>query len=257
MSAFANFPQHQIVDQQTVETHSIDELMDSEEETIGFLKIDAEDHDFFILKGAESAIGTSVLGVQVECSFASRHSLGPTFVEIFPWMLARGFQLHILARESWLRKNLLWGTNSNPQLVWADAVFFLSSEELFKRLQSMEPGERARTFQRFILMLLVYGAHDYAEELVSQVETLIDDPRLISEMSSTIRQNVESPVGAIFSSSVGALVGLVFGLFGLLTWVARKPAKRFMMRRLSHLAARLSRFTSRGGHLDASFPDWF
>ncbi len=115
---------------------------------INFLKIDVEGADLDVLHGAEKSLD-SVLGIQIEVSFASRHQDAPFFSEIEIFLRERGFRLHSICHESWLRENAAFGANVQPQLIWGDAVFLRDE---------LQEGDHAK----WALICQAYGFHDFA-----------------------------------------------------------------------------------------------
>ncbi len=116
---------------------------------IDFLKIDTEGADLDVLRGATKAL-ENVLAVQVEVSFAQRHVGAPGFAEVDGFLTDRAFRIHHLIPEHWLRENGAWGSNSQPQLIYADAIYLKEGE-----LKDEDLPKWALLFQAF-------GLHDLA-----------------------------------------------------------------------------------------------
>ncbi len=132
LSSFLNAPCHEVISSQTIALDSMERVLEGKQSP-DFIKVDAEGADLEILKGAESFLKTSCLGLQVEAPFYERHEKAPFFSEIDPYLRQKGFILLDLDRERWIRKNGLHSSVSRPQVVWANAVYMLSIEGFFKK----------------------------------------------------------------------------------------------------------------------------
>jgi FkbM family methyltransferase len=130
-----------------------------------FIKIDAEGADLDVLKGAETFIKSTVLGVQAEVSFMERHIGAPYFSDLDIYLRNLHFNLFDLSKERWIRKNNCFGIESKPQVIWGNAVYMLKENELFKRFQNSPQEIRNQTIVKYTLFLLIYRMYDYAEEI--------------------------------------------------------------------------------------------
>lgn len=136
---FATKDWHEIVGSTSIELDTLDNCLEVHPELKpDFIKIDVEGADLDVLKGGICALDNSVLGLQIEVSFIERHVGAPLFAETDMFLREHNFSLFILSREHWLRKNLAFGPNSNPQLIWGDAVYFLKKEKFFEKLDLIE-----------------------------------------------------------------------------------------------------------------------
>jgi FkbM family methyltransferase len=131
-----------------------------------FIKVDVEGADLDVLKGGRDALA-SAFGVQVEVDFAGRNVGAPLQSDVDHWLRAAGFHPHLMFREHWVRANGVHGALSYPQLAWADAVYFRDREWAVRRIaESNVAAEAERRLAAISAILLAYGAHDYAVEIV-------------------------------------------------------------------------------------------
>ena len=180
------------VGQSEIPIDTLDHCLESAGKTdLSFLKVDTEGSDLDILRGATSALDRSILGVEVEVTFAPRHRGAPFFADIDAFLRDHGFQLHTLEKEHWLRNNLTFGSNVNPQLIWGDAVYFLTYERLCERLAEQSSTEVTLTMTKLILLLLGYGFHDYAVDLIEKTQ---HDGFLNAELASGLRAAIRGSV---------------------------------------------------------------
>ena len=85
-----------------------------------------------------------------------------------------------------MRANALCGATSQPQLVGADALYLRDRDFILAMLAKADDAQRTLTLTRMVVVLLVYGAHDYALDLVEAARAaeggadsdLVDDLRL-------------------------------------------------------------------------------
>lgn len=165
---FAIAEAHHITGEAVIPLRTLD-LCFSEHPEIApdFLKIDVEGSDLDVLKGGTSTLA-HVKGIQVEVSFWPRHQNAPLFGEVDAFLRERGYELFELHREHWIRKNRLYALDSQPQLIWADAVYFLSRRAFLARVRALPVICHSREVMAFVFLLLVFGVHDYALELVEE-----------------------------------------------------------------------------------------
>ena len=255
---FAVWDLHEVVGEVQIELDSFDHVMKASDLVPDFVKVDVEGADFSVLVGAEKYINSSIKAVQIEVSFIERHLDSPTFPVIHEWMIQRGFQLHMLAREHWLRNNLNWGITSQPQLIWADAVYFLTKDELLKRLSVEGESVRPVSLAHFILICLVYGVHDFAQEILDSVDKAgLIESSIIIEYKKAVSANLVSPTRKIIGLSVGVLLALVIALVTQVVRPFRVSADSFLKRRIKDLAYYTLQICSRGGYSDSGFSDPF
>ena len=183
---FAVWPWYKSAGQRAIKVDTLDRcLTDHPDWRPDYLKIDAEGADLDILIGAVGCL-PEVLALQVEVAFIERNIGTPLQPNIDLWLRTNGFVLHRLVREHWVRANALFGATSQPQLVWADALYLRDRNSILAMLAKADDAQRTLTLTRMVVVLLVYGAHDYALDLVEAARAaeggadsdLVDDLRL-------------------------------------------------------------------------------
>lgn len=131
-----------------------------------FVKVDVEGADLDVLKGGREALATA-FGVQVEVDFAARNLGAPLQADVDLWLRDAGFRPHLLFREHWVRANGVYGALSQPQLAWADAIYFRDRDWAIARIaRAQGKAEGERRLAAITAILLAYGAHDYAVEII-------------------------------------------------------------------------------------------
>lgn len=249
---FADFVIHKGLEQTgaiPLELDSLDHCIESRPDlTPHVLKIDVEGADLDVLRGAVGALDRSVLAVRVEVSFIERHRDAPFFGDTDAFLRAHGFQLFQLSREMWLRNNLAYGYTSEPQIAWGDAVYFLNRRDFMSRLQKLASAERPALLAKFVVVLLSFGVHDYAVELI---ETALQEQHISTEaahgLNLTVQKSIDGSPLFVVKSFAGVLFAGAIWLVSLPLAGARQRAGFYVKQRAGHLFRLLWRMTARGG----------
>jgi hypothetical protein len=98
---------------------------------IDFLKIDTQGSDLWVLQGARQALANAC-GVEVEVEFVPLYQGQPLLNEVDHFMQANGFELFDINRGYWKRKMRGDLGGRHGQLVFGDALYLRSPEELLK-----------------------------------------------------------------------------------------------------------------------------
>jgi FkbM family methyltransferase len=167
LSDFLNASCHEIVGHQDIQVMTMEQAL-AEMAPPDFIKVDAEGADMAILQGANRFIHSNCVGVQAEVQFVERNISAPLFGEIDALLRSHGYTLLTLHREFWVRKNCGWGLDSQPQLIWADAIYLLSADQALVRMTHAGTYERKKLLAKLVLTATVYGAHDYALDVVQK-----------------------------------------------------------------------------------------
>ena len=245
MEDYLNHATTEVVGTTQIEVTTLDDALEGITEPF-FLKIDVEGSDLDILRGGTKNLADNCLGIQIEASLAERHIGGPFFGDIHEHLRSLGFVLFDLKTERWIRRN---GTNfitSSPQVIWGDAIYFLSAEAFLSTLQTRDQSKRNYTLAAFIAVLMAYGSHDYAIELLERVvERDLVDADFADSLRTAMLRSVPSRIGMFlrlgYQLSVGALVYL-----SLLPFPARrKKAKAFLLRRVNASSRVLTNLSDR------------
>lgn len=254
---FANYEWHEVVGSMPIQLDTLDNCLAQQPELqTDFLKIDVEGADLDVLKGGVNTLTNSILGLQIEVSFIERHKGAPFFSETDEFLREHHFNLFILAREHWIRNNKVYGVNSNPQLIWADAVYLLSKNQFIERIKLVKPEERTGLLTKFLVILLAYGIHDYAIEIIDAVssEKIITD-----EFSQELRQVVYTSVISPFAYMLRCLSGVsVITILYCLTFPILPFRSRigiYMNKHWGNLLKWLAKTLSRGGLYNSALSD--
>ncbi len=254
---FANREWHQVTGSSLIPLDTMDAcLADRPDLAPDFLKVDVEGADLDVLNGASGLLAAGILGVQAEVTFLERHLGAPFFGETDQFLRSRGYELFALLRERWLRTNRTYGANSNPQIVWADAVYFLNRESMLRRLQESSPDGRRILLVKFVTLLLCYGAHDYAVEITDAARSAgLADAADAEDLKRAVEQSVRGFADVLIRSALGAVLSLCLWIVSLPFARARNRALQYLKRHVSECSDALSRFSNRCGVNGSCVPD--
>jgi FkbM family methyltransferase len=222
-----------------------------------FIKIDVEGADLDVLKGGRASLDP-VFGIQIEVPFIVRNCGAPLQWEIDMWLRQNGFTLHLLEREHWIRANGAYGALSQPQLAWADAIYFRDREWVLRRLDLAKgPEEAESVLVRVVAALLVYNAHDYAVELVTaSSDAGLVSPATASELSSWIRGSLLSQFSFTLRGVLAMCIAIaVASPLALAGSRGRRAAGHLIALQAAPLFGSLSRAARRSGLKGSCIPD--
>ncbi len=258
LQRFANWEWHEPVGEDEVVLDLLDDCLNSRPDwRPDFIKTDAEGTDLDVLKGGEHAL-SSALGVQVETAFVERHLGTPFFSDIDAFLRARHFTLFQLLREHWIRRNGVFGPGSRPQLIWADVVYFVDLPTIRERLIALETTEARETLLlKFTALLLAYGCHDYAVEVIDDA---LEQDLVARQCGDEFRQSaLELAKGPRWFRLRVATALILATILYLLSLPLGTRARRAMGKLASKLAARLAhhlyRINSRAGPVGSCIAD--
>ncbi len=213
LKSFSVWPWYMSAGEVSVPVRTLDGILAERQGWVpDFIKIDVEGADLEILQAGQEALGTC-FGVQIEVSFLDRNIGAPGYGEADRWLRTQDFVPHLLLREHWVRQNGLWGANSHPQTAWGDAVYFRPQAWVLARLAAM-PATAARDLGAFVAILLAYGCHDAALDLVRAVRAAeLVSAAVASELEQAIIDSVMGPGVYVLRGLAATLLALIPALF--------------------------------------------
>lgn len=209
----------------TIEVDTLDGLLLQKPEFWpDFVKIDVEGGDLEVLKGGRQILAQSVLGLRVETAFLELHLGAPLLWEVDSFLREQGFVLFHLGRNHWIRNNGLHGLTSEPQVIWGDAVYFLTLDHFIKRLSKCKDAERHAILAKFIVVLVRHGVHDYSWDVIQAAEA---SKFVTTEFAGKLRALVRASMDTGLWYLVKGFLGMVFA-FGVLlvSFPFGEPRKR-------------------------------
>jgi len=252
---FLNYSCHDIVKQVEIELTSMEDTL-KEIEPPDFIKVDAEGADLAILQGSESFLKSNCVGVQAEVQFVERNVGAPLFSQINSLLLSHGYFLLTLQREFWIRRNNLWFPGSQPQLIWADAIYLLSPQQALFRVKDTDAAVRELLCTKLVIASMVYHAHDYALELVRTFsEKRFISKKIAKDLESFIFANCKSGFSSILIRLSHLLIATLILIGTLPVKSHRNEAKSFFRISLARLFYTLYSIFSRTGEGNACVSD--
>lgn len=186
-----------------------------------FIKTDTEGADLEILKGAERTITDRCLGLQVEVQFEQLRTGSPLFGECDLFIRKHGYVLWNLSLMRFVAASNRIGATTNHQAVMADAVYFLSPEEFRKRLDREQPGDRQTMIAKFLVVLLAYGAHDYAATVLEAQKAVLAEEAYQNLLILVRRAMPSFWLSAVLFTGLGIILlplWLLYRLTGINVW---------------------------------------
>jgi FkbM family methyltransferase len=214
-----------------------------------FVKVDAEGADLDVLKGGRRTLETA-FGVQIEVAFAQRNVGAPLQAEMDLWLRDAGFTPYLLIREHWVRANRIHGALSQPQLVWADAVYFRDRAWTSKQVAGAASLEEAeRRLCAILAILLAYNAHDYAAEIVA---TIAQTGAVASDAAEAARESVSRSLTSLGPFAARGTLALLLALmvaapFTFFGARGRGVSRDIIAAQAGPLFDALARWSRRGG----------
>jgi len=254
---YATWPWHESAGETKIPVDTLNHALEAHKDWWpDFIKVDVEGADLDVLKGATDSLA-GAFGVQVEVAFIERNMGAPLQPDIDGWLRTAGFVPQQIIREHWIRNNGIYGATSRPQIIWADVVYVRDRSWSLARLEKAASSDRANILTKMVAVLLAYGAHDYAMELV---EAAAAAGYVTSTESADLREAVLESVIPVPAFVIRGAIALCFALiFGavLLPFGARFRAvgRQIVAKQAGPLFFALYRSASRTGLQDSCIAD--
>ena len=127
---------------------------------VDFIKIDTQGYELPILRGYANNFD-SVIGLEIEVEFEPMYEGQPLFSDVDNFVKDKGFSLVDLKRYYWKRQNNVNTGNSKGQMIFGDALYFKSPEQIL-----LMPNISQEKIIRCIFIYLAYGYVDLAQTLL-------------------------------------------------------------------------------------------
>lgn len=239
----------QVVSQVEIELDTLDSCLANKDGLKPhFLKIDVEGGDLEVMIGGEETLKSTVLGLRTEATLLPLWEGAPQLWDVTKHLQNKGFTLFALGKVHWVRNNSTFGYTSQPQLVWGDAIYFVTKLEFLRRLQQVSATDRENMLIHFVTILLAHGCHDYAMEITeSTLHAQLVSETIVTECNWSIKHSVDKSALVLLWLAVGSLFALaVFLIFSLLT-PTRQHAKFYLKQRIGRFSFSLLRWAGKAG----------
>jgi len=251
MDKFANHDSTQIVGESEIEVTTLDVALEDQDIGTCFLKVDTEGADLDVLRGGNSVLQQSCVGVQVEITFAERHVGAPAFHEVDRYLRDNGFILFDLRCDYWIRRNNTYFLTSNPQLIWADGIYFLDADVFLERLSETAPAARTSLLGSFMVVLSAHGTIDYAVEILeTAADRNLTSIEVVDAYKKAFRQAAPNLPTILLKLTLHIGLGIAMLLPAILFPSPRKRVFRFLLRRISLFGTTLAKTDVRRNYRD-------
>jgi len=127
---------------------------------VDFLKLDVQGAELDVLRGSESFLQSSVLGMKIEVEFTAIYQDQPLFAEVDAYVRRFGFMLFDFLSLVRYRREVLPGElDTRGQLLWGDTLYLRDYQYFIERSMKLEAMKLA-------VLASAYGFHDYALEIL-------------------------------------------------------------------------------------------
>ena len=174
---------------------------------VDFIKIDTQGYELSILKGCSSCL-ENVVGLEVEVEFEPLYIGQPLFSEIDNYVKENGFTLVDLKRYYWKRKNNKNTGSRKGQIIWGDALYFKSPEQILSS-SNISQEKIIRT----IYVYLSYGYVDLSQVLLNNSKNELEE-RVYILLLSLLKKYEKEKV--ISSNRVTGKFGFIFHKLSML-----------------------------------------
>ncbi len=121
---------------------------------IAFIKIDTQGYELPILRGATNTL-INVIGLELEVEFMPIYENQPLFRDVDKFVTDCGFEIFDIKRCFWKRKKTKNYGVGKGQLIWGDALYFRTPENICSISDVTE--------EKIIHAISVYLAYGYAD----------------------------------------------------------------------------------------------
>lgn len=164
---------------------------------VDFIKADTQGSELFVLQGAERALASSVVGVEVEVEFTPIYTAQPLFADVDTYMRGLGYFLFDLRPCYWKRAAGRDIGGAYGQIIWADALYLKSVTALDAAIATLPADARKSKWLRAISVAVLYGYYDYAMEIArGSGAALSADERALVERRLREAGTLRGPVPA-------------------------------------------------------------
>ena len=174
---------------------------------VDFIKIDTQGYELSILKGCSSCL-ENVVGLEVEVEFEPVYIGQPLFSEVDNYVKENGFILVDLKRYYWKRKNNKNTGNRKGQIIFGDALYFKSPEQILSS-SNISQEKIIRT----IYVYLSYGYVDLSQVLLNNSKNELEE-RVYILLLSLLKKYEKEKV--ISSNRVTRKFGFIFHKLSML-----------------------------------------
>ena len=140
-----------------------------------FIKLDSQGSELLILEGAKRTLD-DVFGLEIEVEFNQIYEKQPLFSDMDKFLRNSGFQLFDLKPYYWKRKIGKEYGGLKGQIVFADALYFRSPDQLQKKFSNIKDEVLLKSkILHSISIAILYGYIDYALEVFEKQKSVFTE----------------------------------------------------------------------------------
>jgi FkbM family methyltransferase len=160
---------------------------------VDFIKIDTQGYELPILQGSYDYLD-SVIGLEIEVEFVEMYKGQPLFDEVDGFVKSKNFSLVDLKRYFWKRKGTGNTTNKKGQLIFGDALYFKTPEQILK-ISNINQEKIIRS----IYIYLAYGYVDLSQVLLQEAKNInLLTEEVFTSLVKTLKKYEKNELGKSF-----------------------------------------------------------
>jgi len=160
---------------------------------VDFIKIDTQGYELPILQGSFDYLD-SAIGMEIEVEFVELYKGQPLFDEVNGFVKSKGFSLVDLKRSYWKRKGTRNTTNKKGQLIYGDALYFKTPEQILK-ISNINQEKIIRS----IFIYLAYGYIDLSQVLLHEAKNInLITEEVFTSLLKTLKKYEKNELGKSF-----------------------------------------------------------
>jgi FkbM family methyltransferase len=160
---------------------------------VDFIKIDTQGYELPILQGSFDYLD-STIGMEIEVEFVEMYKGQPLFDEVNGFVKSKGFSLVDLKRSYWKRKGTRNTTNKKGQLIYGDALYFKTPEQILK-ISNINQEKIIRS----IFIYLAYGYIDLSQVLLHEAKNInLLTEEVFTSLLKTLKKYEKNELGKSF-----------------------------------------------------------
>jgi len=160
---------------------------------VDFIKIDTQGYELSILQGSSDYLDRAI-GLEIEVEFVEMYKGQPLFDEVDGFVKSNNFSLVDLKRSYWKRKRTRSTANKKGQLIFGDALYFKTPEQILK-ISNINQEKIIRSIYTY----LAYGYVDLSQVLLKEAKNInLLTEEVIISLEKVIKKYEKNEIGKSF-----------------------------------------------------------